>query len=106
MTRNQHIRLALRHLTTTFGFTTETEVENSHRMTGSAGKFHACRIRSVVSGKVVIDVGGAPSSEEAQRLAFEAFLIQIGEFCKTLPKPIDFDRKEWLRKNMVRGGKD
>lgn len=101
----RNARLLLKYLCAVFGFRTEMFVERRHRVTGEIGIWHACRVYSLKSGRQVLELGGSPDPVLARRKVMEALLVDVGKICAVLPKPPEFDRKDWLRKNVIAGGK-
>lgn len=105
MTTGQRRKLVLRHLTALFGLRSEVSTEDRHRLTGVRGTFYLCRIRSLKTGKLLIEVGGGENLDEVRRQAINMLLMDLGRLAASEPLPPQMDRKAWLRQNVIDGGK-
>lgn len=96
----------LRAMIEHFEFKIEPFEESINRQTGKTGTFYGRRVRGA-SGKLLLELGGCETQEIANWSVLQMIIIMLAEYIsKTSQIPPELNRKDWLRSNVIKGGKD
>jgi hypothetical protein len=106
MTREEQTAQLCADLCGYFAFATEHFLEAHSRLTSAVGEFHGYRVRSKLSDKLILEVGGCDSIVDANDSLLQMLLVVLGDFAKKTGMPPTLDRKSWLRSSVISGGKE
>lgn len=103
MTRDELCQQTIACISLYFNLCIESFTDNRARTTGEPGTFYGHRVR-LKTGKLVLEVGGANSPGEARDIFLRSLIATLGGLLAPGTPP-ELNRKEWLRRNVIQGGK-